>query len=110
MKGGESSASKLLNSDRAFDVCSKIFVWLLIIIVAYPLVYILSASISDHLLCPTRAGDLLPKGITFEGFQRVFQSSGIWIGYRNTIFYTVLGTLINLPSLPCAYALRVISW
>jgi putative aldouronate transport system permease protein len=98
--------TKLLNSDRAFDVCNKIFVWLLIIIVAYPLVYILSASISDPYYVNSGEMILLPKGITFEGFQRVFQSSEIWIGYRNTIFYTVLGTLINLAvTLPCAYAL-----
>ncbi len=49
---------------------------------------------------------LFPKDITFEGFQRVFESKEIWVGYRNTIFYTLLGTLINLAvTLPCAYAL-----
>ena len=49
---------------------------------------------------------LFPKGITFEGYERVFQNSEIWLGYRNTIFYTLLGTFINLAvTLPMAYAL-----
>jgi putative aldouronate transport system permease protein len=49
---------------------------------------------------------LWPRDITFEGFRRVFENKEIWIGYRNTIFYTLFGTFINLAfTLPCAYAL-----
>ena len=49
---------------------------------------------------------LLPKGITFEGYIRVFQDNEIMIGYRNTIFYTVAGTIVNLFfTLTAAYAL-----
>jgi putative aldouronate transport system permease protein len=49
---------------------------------------------------------LFPKNITFEGYRRVFQNKELWIGYRNTIFYTLAGTAINLfITLPCAYAL-----
>ncbi|KAJ3198184.1 hypothetical protein HK101_008684 [Irineochytrium annulatum] len=49
---------------------------------------------------------LLPKGITFEGYARVFENTNIWIGYKNTIIYTVVGTIVNLiVTLPAAYAL-----
>ena len=39
---------------------------------------------------------LLPKGFNSEGFQRVIENDSLWRGYLNTIFYTVLGTCINL--------------
>ena len=44
--------------------------------------------------------------VTFLGYRKVFSNPDIWSGYRNTIYYTVFGTLINLAlTLPCAYAL-----
>jgi putative aldouronate transport system permease protein len=49
---------------------------------------------------------LLPKGFNIEGYVRIFRDKEIMIGYRNTIFYTVAGTLVNLAlTLPAAYAL-----
>lgn len=93
-------------ADKIFDICNKIFVWFLIIIITYPLIYIISASISNPSAVNSGEMWLFPVDITFEGFKRVFNSPEIWIGYRNTIFYTVVGTAINLAiTLPCAYAL-----
>jgi putative aldouronate transport system permease protein len=93
-------------ADKIFDICNKLLVGFFILIIAYPLIYIISASISDPSLVNSGKMWLFPKDITFEGFKRVFNSSDIWIGYRNTIFYTLLGTFINLAvTLPCAYAL-----
>ncbi|GIN56316.1 carbohydrate ABC transporter permease [Lederbergia ruris] len=97
---------KQTKSDRIFDICNKVLVWFFIIIILYPLIYIISASISDPSFVNSGQMWLWPKGITFEGFRRVFQNTDIWIGYRNTIFYTLLGTFINLAvTLPAAYAL-----
>src|SRR5690625_6291923 len=49
---------------------------------------------------------LWPVDITFEGYKRVFSDSSIWIGYKNTIIYTVVGTIIHLMLLlPAAYSL-----
>jgi putative aldouronate transport system permease protein len=92
--------------DRIFLFFNGLFLTVLVLLVLYPLLYIVSASISDPVLVNSGKMWLLPKGITFEGFQRVFQNPEIWTGYRNTIFYTLLGTTINLCiTLPCAYAL-----
>lgn len=105
-KGVSRMKIKESRSDKIFDICNKILVWFFIIIISYPLIYIISASISDPQYVNSGQMWLFPKGVTFEGFERVFQSSEIWIGYRNTIFYTLLGTFINLAvTLPCAYAL-----
>ncbi|GIP36696.1 carbohydrate ABC transporter permease [Paenibacillus sp. J2TS4] len=97
---------KEARSDRIFDIGNKALVWFFILIIIYPLIYILSASISDPNYVNSGRMWLIPRGITFEGFIRVFNSTEIWSGYRNTIFYTLLGTFINLAvTLPCAYAL-----
>ncbi|GIQ66902.1 sugar ABC transporter permease [Paenibacillus cisolokensis] len=100
------SAVKETKRDKLFLICNYIFVFLAFVIVLYPLIYIVSASVSDPKYVGSGEMWLWPKGITFEGYQRVFENSAIWRGYRNTILYTVVGTLINLiVTLPAAYAL-----
>lgn len=95
-----------LRSDRVFEIINFIFLFFILIIVLYPLVYVISASISDPVYVNQGTMWLYPRGITFEGYQRVFQNPEIWSGYRNTILYTVAGTAINLLfTVPGAYAL-----
>ncbi|BFH64759.1 carbohydrate ABC transporter permease [Paenibacillus azoreducens] len=92
--------------DKVFLICNYIYVFLAFLIVFYPLVYMISASISDPKYVASGEMWLWPKGITFDGYKRVFENSSIWIGYGNTILYTVVGTTINLlVTLPAAYAL-----
>ncbi|QHW32341.1 carbohydrate ABC transporter permease [Paenibacillus rhizovicinus] len=92
--------------DKVFLICNYIYVFLAFIVVFYPLVYMLSASISDPKMVGSGEMWLWPRGITFDGYKRVFENANIWIGYKNTIIYTVLGTAINLAvTLPAAYAL-----
>ncbi|MCR8641137.1 carbohydrate ABC transporter permease [Paenibacillus sp. N1-5-1-14] len=92
--------------DKIFLYCNYVYVFLAFILVFYPVVYMFSASISDPKLVGSGEMWLLPKGITFEGYIRVFEDSKIWTGYANTILYTVVGTFVNLfVTLPAAYAL-----
>lgn len=97
---------RMTKGDVVFTICNYIFVILAVVITLYPLIYVLSASISE----PTKVNSgemwLWPVDITFAGYRRVFNNPDIWSGYANTIFYTVFGTLINLVlTIPCAYAL-----
>ncbi|RAV14405.1 carbohydrate ABC transporter permease [Paenibacillus contaminans] len=93
-------------SDRLFNIANKCFLLIVLIAVLYPLVYVISASISDPIYVNQGKMWLFPRGITFEGYQRVFQNPEIWSGYRNTVLYTLGGTLINLLfTVPAAYAL-----
>ena len=94
--------------DAIFVFCNNIIIVLAVFLTLYPLIYVLSASISDPNLVNSGQMWLFPRGVTFEGYSRVFRNSDIWIGYRNTIFYTAAGTLISLVvTVPCAYALAV---
>ncbi|MFD1173360.1 carbohydrate ABC transporter permease [Oceanobacillus picturae] len=100
------TAIKETNKDKVFKVFIFLFLTTALLIVLYPLIYIISASISNPAAVNSGEMWLLPKDITFEGYQMIFQNDAIWRGYLNTIFYTAFGTLINLAvTIPAAYAL-----
>lgn len=88
--------------DRVFDAINTLLLVLITVIVLYPLVFVLSASISDPSVVARGQLWLLPKGINFAGYERVFQNKEILTGYMNTIVYTLLGTVINLVLTICA--------
>ncbi|MDR1046847.1 MAG: carbohydrate ABC transporter permease [Treponema sp.] len=93
-------------SDNLFDGIVFILSIAILIVMAYPLYFIIIASFSDPTYVNTGRVWLLPSHITMEGYNRVFADARIWRGYRNTIFYTAAGTLISLLfTLPAAYAL-----
>ncbi|HLR64377.1 MAG TPA: carbohydrate ABC transporter permease [Pseudogracilibacillus sp.] len=93
-------------SDKVFERINTSLVLLITIIILYPLIFVLSASISDPAAITLGKMWLWPVDITFEGYKRVFANRLIWTGYKNTIIYTTLGTLLHLfILLPGAYAL-----
>ncbi len=92
--------------EKVFSVCIYVFVAFMFLITLYPLIYVLSASFSDPDAVASGEMLLWPIGFNTDGYEMVFKNSQIWIGYRNTIFYTVVGTLLQLAAtMPCAYAL-----
>lgn len=102
----ENRLVKDTKADRVFMIFTYIFVFLSVAIVLYPLIYIISASFSDPLTVNSGSMWLYPKGFTLEGYKTILENNSIWRGYLNTIYYTALGTFINLLcTLPAAYAL-----
>jgi putative aldouronate transport system permease protein len=92
--------------DKIFDVVNFIFLSLICLSVLYPLYFVVIASISNPDLVYNGQVWFIPKGITFEGYKRIFSDPKIWLGYKNTIIYTVLGTTIQVSlTLMAAYAL-----
>ena len=92
--------------DKVFMAFVYICLTFALLIVLYPLIYIISASISNPTFVNSGQMWLLPKEITWEGYRLIFENDDIWRGYMMTIFYTALGTLINLAvTIPAAYAL-----
>ena len=89
-----------------FDVVTYTIAFLLILIVGYPLILVLSNSISSPEMVATGKVLLWPKGFTLEGYKAVFTDNSILTGYANTIFYTVMKTIVSLIiTLPAGYAL-----
>lgn len=92
--------------DKIFDLINIFLVAIMVILVVYPLYFIVIASISNPNMIYEGKVWLLPKDITFEGYQRIFSDSKIWLGYKNSIIYTFVGTLVNVScTLMAAYAL-----
>lgn len=100
------TAMKESRGDKLFLISTYIYLCLALVVVLYPLIYILSASISSPQDVNSGAMWLFPKNVTLDGYKLVFENPKIWNGYLNTIIYTVVGTLLNLAvTLPAAYAL-----
>lgn len=92
--------------DRIFLICVYIFVTLALIVTLYPLIYILSASMSDPAAVRTGRMVLWPVDVTLQGYRVILQNASLWRGYYNTIIYTVVGTSINLLlTIPAGYVL-----
>ncbi len=92
--------------DRIFRALCYFIMTLLLLLVLCPLIFVCSASVSDPSMVASGKVLLLPKGFTLDGYRRVFQDKSILTGYANTIFYTTVGTLINLAvTVPAGYAL-----
>jgi putative aldouronate transport system permease protein len=92
--------------DKIFNIVNLILLGLFVLIVLYPLYFVIIASISNPDLVNTGKVIFYPKDITLMGYIRIFNDGEILRGYRNTIFYAVSGTSINLfVTLTCAYAL-----
>lgn len=80
--------------------------FILLVTVLYPMIFIMSASFSSPNAVSTGQVTFLPVEPSIEGYTAVFKDARIPMGYRNTIFYTVFGTLINVfMTLICAYPL-----
>lgn len=97
---------KEAREDRIFKAVVYTVLAILGLICAYPLYFVVVASFSDP--DAVYAGQVIGwiKGFTTIGYERIFSDSMIVRGFLNSVFYTTVGTLINLAvTLPAAYAL-----
>lgn len=83
-------------SDRIFGAVDTILLAAVLLIIAYPLYFVIIASFSDPSLVSAGKVTWRPEGFTLAGYKRILSFSQIWLGYRNTIFYVILGTAISL--------------
>lgn len=95
-----------ITSDHIFDVFNTIILVLFSLIVLYPIIVVVSSSFSSP--NALMAGKVLfaPIDPTLDGYRAVIHHPDIWTGIKNSIFYTVVGTIINLVvSVLAAYPL-----
>jgi putative aldouronate transport system permease protein len=83
--------------ERTFGALNVVLLLGLMILTAYPLLYVLFASLSDpSQLIATRGALLRPLGFNLDAYRLVLQNPMIAIGYRNTLLYVAGGTLLNV--------------
>ena len=83
-------------SDKVFDTIVTVFVSIWLLIVLYPLIYVVSSSFSSGEAVTSGRVLLWPVDFSLTGYELVFKNQKVWMGYANTIFYTVVMTLINV--------------
>ena len=83
-------------SDAVFYAVVTTLVILWLVIVLYPIVFIVSSSISSSESVINGKVILWPVNISFSGYQYIFNYKRIWVAYGNTILYTVLGSIVHV--------------
>ena len=92
--------------DRVFYAVVNVIMAAVLIVVLYPLIYVVSSSISKASAVQAGKVILLPVGFSLDGYRTVFQYKTVMTGYLNSAKYMVLGTSINVViTLICAYPL-----
>ncbi len=88
--------------DRAFNLVNDGLMFLAVLIVLYPLIYILSSAFSSPTAVSQGRVVLFPVDFSLRGFEEVFSHKAILTGFANSIFYTVVGTAVNIIMTMCA--------
>ena len=97
---------RMTKADKALSVIIGAILVFIVIVTIYPLYYVLIASFSDSTALANGQVWLFPKKVYLEGYRRIFSYKDLWIGYRNTIIYTISGTTLALAvTITGAYAM-----
>ncbi len=86
-------------SERTSDIILVAITLIVVLLVAYPLYYVLVASFSNPYDVYAGKTFLMPSQFTLDGYKAVFADSNIFTGYINSIKYTVIGTLFSVTML-----------
>ena len=83
-------------ADIFFDGVNVTLMLIILVIVLYPLIFVLSASFSNPLAVLEGKVVLFPVDYSLQAYKAVFKNDDILMGYKNTIIYTIAGTAVNL--------------
>ena len=83
-------------SDKTSDIVLVVLMAVIMLIIAYPLYYVIVASVSDPFDVQAGKTFLLPSQFTLEGYERVFSNDSLLNGFFNSVKYTVIGTLYSV--------------
>lgn len=97
---------RISKGEKLFYVLNTIFLILLTLVILYPIIYVISASFSSTDAVRTGKVILFPKELSLDAYKYLFEDKFIWISYLNSIYYTVVGTVVCMVITICgAYPL-----
>ncbi|WP_066186809.1 MULTISPECIES: carbohydrate ABC transporter permease [Gracilibacillus] len=88
--------SRKISDDKWFDIAVVIISAIILIIVLYPLIFVVSASFSNPEKVMNGEMWLFPVDFSLDAYTEILKNGEVWNGYKNTIIYTVGGTFINI--------------
>ena len=83
-------------SDTVFYVVDLVVLVGVVLLVVYPLMFVVSSSLSDPAAVLSGEVRLLPVRPSLEGYRAVLHYRDVWTGFANTLFYTGVGTIVNV--------------
>ena len=84
--------------DHIFNIITSILLIAVIIIVGYPVWFIIVASFSSPAALKAGEVSIWPVDFTLNGYKFIMEYKPVWIGYRNSVFYTVTGVLMTMAA------------
>ena len=97
---------KKLTGERIFGIFNIFFMLVLIVLTLYPLWYVFVASFSNPVDVARGLVIFKPSGFELSSYKKVSETPNLWTSYGNTIFYSTVGTLVNMIlTVLCAYPL-----
>ena len=97
---------KYTDRDKLFYAVTFAFLTLFFVIVLYPCIFVISASFSSGSAVQSGQVVLWPVRPSVQGYVTVFNTSSVWMGFRNSFFYTVAATILNIVmTMTAAYCL-----
>lgn len=97
---------KLSTADKVFNVVNAVIMTLICLVIVYPLYYVLLASITDPVIVNSGRPLFYPEKVFLDGLKTTLAYTPLWVSYKNTIVYTVVGTIISLIcTIPAGYSL-----
>jgi multiple sugar transport system permease protein/putative aldouronate transport system permease protein len=82
--------------DRVFTIVNYTVLTIFLVLILYPLIFVVSSSFSDGAAVITGKVILWPVNFSTLAYEKVFSYPRIWSGYGNSLFYAVVGTLVNV--------------
>lgn len=83
-------------ADRAFEAINLALVLFVTFLVLYPLIFVVSASISHPDYVNTGRVYLWPREVSLGGYTDVVREPRVWTGYRNTILYVAVDVAVSV--------------
>ena len=92
--------------DRILYATTDVILLLLLLVVGYPIIYVLSCSFSSGTAVSSGQVLLWPVDFSVQGYKVIFNYRSVWLGFGNSAFYTIVGTIVNMGlSVLAAYPL-----
>lgn len=94
--------------NRLFYFLNNLLLLAAFVLVAAPLLNVIASSFSTPGAVIRGEVTFWPIGFNLDAYKQIFQSRMLLIGYKNSIIYTIVGTMINiLMTILAAYPLSV---
>ncbi|MBQ9974399.1 MAG: carbohydrate ABC transporter permease [Oscillospiraceae bacterium] len=82
--------------DKILYATTDVILLLLLLVVGYPIIYVLSCSFSSGTAVSSGQVLLWPVDFSIQGYKVIFNYRSVWLGFGNSAFYTIVGTIVNI--------------